>query len=219
MDHAEAIQTQAAEKYLLGEFSATQQEEFAEHFFDCEECAKDVRLTALFMDTAKRVMAADLADKPQLTVQSSSGSWHTAWYAVAASIALLAVILYQNVITIPKLRSFAAPQALEYFSIAGMGSRGAGQTAVTPSHERPFIMLADIPPHENVDQYRCEILNSDGKAVLSIDVPEALARKTVPLLIPASTLSRGTYSFAISGRSSKQDASYTQFEKYPFQVM
>jgi hypothetical protein len=123
------------------------------------------------------------------------------------------------VITIPKLRSFAAPQALEYFSIAGMGSRGAGQTVVTPSHERPFIMLADIPPHENVDQYRCEILNSDGKAVLSIDVPEALARKTVPLLIPASTLSHGTYSFAISGRSSKQDASYTQFEKYPFQVM
>jgi hypothetical protein len=217
MDHAQAIQTQAAEKYLLGEFSATQQEEFAEHFFDCDECAKDVRLTALFMDTAKRVMAADLGDKPNLTVKKSSSGWHSAWYAVAASIALLAVILYQNVVTIPKLRSFAAPQALEYFSIAGMGSRGTAQTVVTPSHERPFILLADIPSHENIDQYRCEILNGDGKTVLSIDVTEALARKTVPLLIPASTLSPGTYSFAISGRT-KEDPAFTQLEKYPLQV-
>ena len=217
MDHAQAIQTQAAEKYLLGEFSATQQEEFAEHFFDCDECAKDVRLTALFMDTAKRVMAADLGDKPNLTVKKSSSGWHSAWYAVAASIALLAVILYQNVVTIPKLRSFAAPQALEYFSIAGMGSRGTAQTVVTPSHERPFILLADIPSHENIDQYRCEILNGDGKTVLSIDVTEALARKTVPLLIPASTLSRGTYSFAISGRT-KEAPAFIQLEKYPLQV-
>jgi hypothetical protein len=217
MDHAQAIQTQAAEKYLLGEFSAAEQDEFAEHFFDCEECAKDVRLTALFMDTAKRVMAADLETKPQATVKRSPSGWQPAWYAVAASIALLAVILYQNVVTIPKLRSFAAPQALEYFSIVGMGSRGAGQTAVSPSHERPFILLADIPSHENIDQYRCEILNADGKTVLSIDVPEALARKTVPLLIPASTLPRGTYSFAISGRT-KENSAFTQLEKYPLQV-
>jgi hypothetical protein len=217
MDHAQAIQTQAAEKYLLGEFSAAEQGEFAEHFFDCEECAKDVRLTALFMDTAKRVMAADPGATPHAALKRSSSGWQPAWYAVAASIALLAVILYQNVVTIPKLRSFAAPQALEYFSIVGMGSRGSGQTVVTPSHEKPFVLLADIPSHGNIDQYRCEILNADGKTVLSIDVSEALARKTVPLLIPASTLPAGNYTFAVSGRT-KEDGAFTQFEKYPLQV-
>lgn len=217
MDHAQAIQTQAAEKYLLGEFSAAQGDEFAEHFFDCEECAKDLRLTSLFVETCKRVMAADFVDKPQPAVKRSSSGWEPAWYAIAASIALLAVILYQNVVTIPKLRSFAAAQALEYFSIASMGSRGTGQTVVTPSHERPFILLADIPAHENIDQYRCEILDPNGKAVLSIDVSEALARKTVPLLIPASTVSRGNYTFAISGRT-KEESAFTQLEKYPLQV-
>jgi hypothetical protein len=203
MDHAQAIQTQAAEKYLLGEFSAAEQGEFAEHFFDCEECAKDVRLTALFMDTAKRVMAADPGATPHAALKRSSSGWQPAWYAVAASIALLAVILYQNVVTIPKLRSFAAPQALEYFSIVGMGSRGSGQTVVTPSHEKPFVLLADIPSHGNIDQYRCEILNADGKTVL--------------LLIPASTLPAGNYTFAVSGRT-KEDGALTQFEKYPLQV-
>ncbi len=217
MDHAQAIQTQAAEKYFLGEFSAAEQDEFAEHFFDCEECASDLRLTSLFMDTSKRVMASGLGEKPQPTVKRSSSAWQPAWYAIAASIALLAVILYQNVVTIPKLRSFAAPQALEYFSIAGMGSRGTGQTVVTPTHDKPFILLADIPSHENIDQYRCEILDPNGKTVISIDVSEALARKTVPLLIPASTLSSGTYSFAISGRTN-EESTFAQLEKYPLQV-
>jgi hypothetical protein len=217
MDHEQVIQTQAAEKYLLGEFSVAEQDEFAEHFFDCEECARDLRLTSLFMDTSKRVMAADLVNRPQPAVKRSSSTWQPAWYAIAASIALLAVILYQNVVTIPKLRSFAAPQALEYFSIASMGSRGTGQTVVTPSHKRPFILLADIPSHENINQYRCEILDTNGKTVLSIDVSEALARKTVPLLIPASTLSSGTYTFAISGRT-KEEPAFTQLEKYTLQV-
>lgn len=217
MDHEQAIQTQAAEKYLLGEFSVPEQDEFAEHFFDCEECARDLRLTSLFMDTSKRVMAADLRAKPLPAGKTSSSAWQPAWYAIAASIALLAVISYQNVVTIPKLRSFAAPQALEYFSIASMGSRGTGQTVVTPSHDKPFVLLADIPSHENIAQYRCEILDPNGKTIISIDVPEALARKTVPLLIPASTLSRGTYSFSISGRT-KEEQVFTQLGKYPLQV-
>ena len=217
MDHEQAIQTQAAERYLLGEFSVAEQDEFAEHFFDCEECAHDLRLTSLFMDTSKRVMASGLGDKPQPTVKRSSSTWQPAWYAIAASIALLAVILYQNVVTIPKLRSFAAPQALEYFSIVGMGSRGSGPMVVTPNHEKPFILLADIPSHSDIEQYRCEVLDFNGKPVLSIDVPKALARKTVPLLIPASTLSHGTYTFSISGRTNEEQA-FTQLEKYPLQV-
>jgi len=217
MDHAQAIQTQAAEKYLLGEFSAAQQEEFAEHFFECEECAEDVRLTALFVGTAKRVMARGLVDKPQASVERSRGGWQAAWYAIAASAALLGFILYQNTVTIPKLRSFAAPQALQYFSMTTMGSRSNEQTVVSPTHDKPFILLVDIPSHENVDQYRCEILDPGGKTVLSIDVSEALASKTVPLLIPATGLARGTYTFAISGRT-KEEPAFTQLEKYPLQV-
>lgn len=208
---------QAAEKYLLGEFSAAQQDEFAEHFFDCEECARDVRLTSLFMETSKRVMAQDLAHPRQAAVKRSPNRWQPAWYAVAASIALFAVILYQNVITIPKLRSFAAPQALEYFSIAGLGSRGAEQAVISPSHQRPFILLVDIPPHENIDQYRCEILDTTGKTLLAIDVSEDLAKKTVPLLVPGSRLPHGSYTFTISGRT-KEEAAFTQLEKYPMQV-
>lgn len=53
MNHTEAIETQAAERYLLGELDDAQREAFEEHFFDCPVCAMEVRDTAAFVDSAK----------------------------------------------------------------------------------------------------------------------------------------------------------------------
>jgi Putative zinc-finger len=218
MDHAEAVQSQVAEKYLLGELSAAQQDEFAEHFFDCEECANDLRMTSLFVDTTKKVLATDRTHTPRSRSKWWSSQWRPAPYAIAASVAFLALILYQNLVTIPKLRSSSAPQALAFFSLADLGARGSVQAAINPVHDKPFILLLDIPPHPNISEYRCQVLSPSGGKVLSIDVSEAAAKKTVPLLIPASALAQGNYLFTISGRSS-DGTSFTELERYPFQVM
>jgi len=218
MDHAEAVQSQVAERYVLGELSASKENEFAEHFFDCEECANDLRMTSLFVDTTKKVLAVDRTNRPRSTPKWWSGHWHPAPYAIAASVAFLALILYQNTVTIPKLRSSSAPQALAFFSLADMGARSAVQTVITPVPGRPFILLLDIPPHENIYEYRCQILSPNGSRVLSIDISEALVKKTVPLFIPASVLAQGNYLFTISGRS-KDATSFTELERYPFHVM
>jgi hypothetical protein len=42
MTHEDAIQTYAAERYLLREMTEDEQGIFEEHFFDCAECAADV---------------------------------------------------------------------------------------------------------------------------------------------------------------------------------
>ncbi len=216
MDHGESVKMQVVEKYLLGELSASQENEFAEHFFDCEECANDLRLTARFVDTTKKVLATDRVAKPQPSTRWGS-RWLPAPYAVAASVALLAFTLYQNVVTIPKLRSGSAPQALAIFSLAGMGARSAEATVVAPTPGKPFALLLDIPPHENISQYQCQILNTSNSPVVSVDLSEDVVTKTVPLLIPAGVLKPGAYQLAISGRS-KDGISFTELERYPLQV-
>ena len=54
MDHHQATQLTAVEKYLLEELAPELRDEFEEHFFDCQECATDLRATAGFIDAAKR---------------------------------------------------------------------------------------------------------------------------------------------------------------------
>jgi anti-sigma factor RsiW len=53
MDHREAIRLQAAERYVLGELTKDLRDEYEEHYFDCAECAADVKATAAFVDNLK----------------------------------------------------------------------------------------------------------------------------------------------------------------------
>ena len=43
MDHTQAISEKMTEKYLLDELTPQLRENFEEHFFDCLECARDVK--------------------------------------------------------------------------------------------------------------------------------------------------------------------------------
>ena len=47
MDHAEAINKGAVERYMLGQLSGSDCEEFEIHFFECQECAQELRAGAI----------------------------------------------------------------------------------------------------------------------------------------------------------------------------
>ena len=52
MDHSEAVNQMAAERYMLGELPPDVRDAFEEHLFDCPECAFDIRAGVAFMDEA-----------------------------------------------------------------------------------------------------------------------------------------------------------------------
>ena len=59
MDHLEAKRLHAAEKYVLGELSADQRDSYEEHYFDCAECAEDVKSTLIFVTAGREVFRED----------------------------------------------------------------------------------------------------------------------------------------------------------------
>jgi len=54
MDHQEAIRLAVVERYLLDKLPPPRRDEFEEHFFECQLCAKDLRVTAEFLDLARK---------------------------------------------------------------------------------------------------------------------------------------------------------------------
>src|SRR6266404_7198986 len=105
MDHEIAVQTGAVERYVLGEMETEERELFEEHFFECELCSMDVRAGVVFAANT-RALARDEAGKRQAEKQAAPSGWRgwlqPAW-APAFAMALLAVVGYQSLVSIPRL--------------------------------------------------------------------------------------------------------------------
>jgi hypothetical protein len=47
MDHSDATGIKAVERYMLGDLSVSEVEEFERHFFDCPQCSADFHVSSL----------------------------------------------------------------------------------------------------------------------------------------------------------------------------
>src|ERR1700686_5265058 len=105
MDHSEALKLQAAEKYVLGELSPASRDEYEDHYFDCQECAADLKAAAAFADASR----AQFRSEPReafLDQEPTPQPWF-AWLrpsVLAPALAVLAAALaYQSLVTVPRL--------------------------------------------------------------------------------------------------------------------
>ena len=196
MGHDEATRMQAAERYLLGELSDAERDQFEEHFFDCRECAKEVRAGAIFEANARAV----LGDPGfQRTSNLSWWEWVCVRPAFAGSMACLVVLLagafsYEAVVAwglSTELAQVQAPQSYPLSFLRGV-TKGAEQVIEAPRESRFVGLSLDLPPGRSFEQYQGEVWSESGAILFAV----RLARPRAPgeplnLLIPASSLEPG----------------------------
>ena len=111
MDHSQAIETQAAERYLLGELSASEAEDFEQHYFECTDCAEAVESGGAFIANARAVLgrpsrlaapASPPVPRKPFRFLSLRPQWAFA-LASAAALAFAGVALYEGASVIPRL--------------------------------------------------------------------------------------------------------------------
>lgn len=202
MDHSEALKLQAAEKYVLGELSPALRDEYEEHYFDCQECAADLKAATAFADASRaqfrsepREAFLDQEPAPQLWF-----AWLRPVVLVPAVAVLAAALAYQTFVTIPRLQhGAAAPSAgsASFISLIGANSRGEAAKPFAIQQIQPVILEVDIPPSQDFSSYLCQIQDAAGHVVYQSQVSAADAQQSVHLIVPAGTLQPQAYTLHI----------------------
>jgi hypothetical protein len=231
MDHQEAIRLSVVEKYLLNELSPLERDDYEEHFFGCQDCATDVRITAQFLDAARRELGRDRGEAPvvqrvrkSLLASLLESLWRPAFLALALGL-LLIVVVYQNALVFQHLtRSLAQwrqPALLSAVSLIDANSRAGGHLSVSGSSSQPVLLSVDIPAQERFVSYICELTSAAGAVMWRVPVSSREARDTVSIEVPAGTLPSGDYTLVVKGliaplSSDSGMAARIDVARYPF---
>jgi Putative zinc-finger len=204
MDHLEAANLGATEKYLLGTLDEAQRDAFEEHFFDCLDCAEDIRAAAAVLAVAGASTPASLAEAAPaavIPIRRRSPRMATFVATVSSLAAAICLSLYQGFVVIPNLeREVASVDTLQavpsHFltltrSEAPVVRVGAGdrQVALTLSRswDKPF------------PSYRCELRDASDRVVLAETLRSPSPADELEVLLPVKGLAAGSYVLVVEG--------------------
>ncbi len=195
----------AVEKYLLGEMTAAQREEFEAHLFDCEECAADLKATAAFLDAAKDEFKRGNLPKaaPSARPRALFGFLFRPALVSGACACLLLVLLYQNLLVFPKLKGqvdrLQSPEILAAIPLIGANSRAGNVPARAVVDGESLLLSFDVPPGGGYDAYSAQLLGPSGGAIWATPISPAQAQDTVSLRIPGRRWEPGEYTLILQG--------------------
>jgi hypothetical protein len=230
MDHGVVVRQKLTERYLLGELDPMARDEFEEHYFDCQDCALDVRAGALFVEQSKVALAEDaeshavrpvpaaVAAKPGRLPGFRAGLYGILRpaFAVPVMALLLAVIGYQNLVTYPQMQAaLNSPQVLPWTQV-NVGTYGSGVPVVTTRPGKGFLLFVRIPPEGGYTRYTADLYNPAGKMEwsLTVPVPESqvhinqghISQDQWPVRVPDKNWEAGNYRLVVRGITSEGES-------------
>ncbi len=208
MDHNEAVRLQAAEKYVLGELPPELRDAYEEHYFDCAECALDVRAAAAFAENARSVLGQDAREVDWRAAAPAGGRW-LAWLkpmvAVPALAVLLLVVGYQSFVSVPQWKKMAeqsaAPRVLPMYSLITANTRSADGLIFHVRQGEPFGLYVEIPADVAFQSYLLRLEDTAGQSTILRSVSYAEAQKTQVVEVNPGSHS-GAYQLVVLGLTS-----------------
>jgi len=198
----------AAERYLLDELAPDIREAFEEHLFECQDCALDLRAGTLFVEEAKlqlpglTVQARELPGDNRVKEKKRQWfSWFSPAFAVPVCALLLIVLGYQNLVTIPGLRSEASQPAVLPWTSVHVGTRAAAPSPVVADRAHGVMLLVDLPQQGTYASYSFALYDGENHRVWksALVTPAPNETGTVSLQVPGRGLRQGAYTLAVSG--------------------
>lgn len=222
MDHSNALATQAAERYLLGELPADEAEEFEIHYFECPQCALAVESGDQFIAAVREGIpeaAAQPVPKPQPRTSlwdSVAAFFRQPAFGLAMAGLLAPVVIYQNAVLIPQMHA-VLNTARPLTAVLLIGAFRGEDTPVPVAKGDPFVSLAALPPSgANFKEY-VSVLTRGGQEILRSVDPAPTEGDPITILIPSRQLRAGSHVLTLYGRAPDGGLS-DKIQTYPFTV-
>ena len=204
MTHSDAVRTLAVERYLLDEMPEIERFAFEDHYFDCVECADDLRTAEKLRGAVKGGLLSDRAPGTLAAMpvhRERGGGWRASIvlpWAAAATLAL--AVTYQS---LAPGRGALQVQTLAPITIRP-DSRGALPIVRTPAGDGAVALALEVAAPGG-SELTYELRTSAGTRIAEgrMTAPEAGAPLLV--LLPAWTLTPSTqYSLAVRTAADSQ---------------
>ncbi len=202
MTHADAIRTLAAERYLLDEMPEIERFAFEDHFFDCVECADDLRDGSTMKKAVKAGLLPQVSRPATISPTIARRRWNPSVVVPWAAAAMLALAVgYQSLA--PARNGSLQISTLTPVTIRP-DSRGAVPTVSIGGDAKAVTLALDVEAPAGSDL--TYVLRSSAGARIAegrITAPQAGA--PILLLVPVWTLSPSTqYSLAVQSAADGQ---------------
>jgi Putative zinc-finger len=242
MDHDDAIRIAASERYLLGTLDEAEREAFEEHYFDCVECAEDVRTGAAVMAAAGTLPAepAQVREPARQVGEKRAGAAarhaararargrvrHGRTYAAALGglAAGLCIVAYQGFVVIPRLESRAeSAESIQSVPSAFLTlSRSEAPVIAVAAQDRHLALTLSRSWDRPFAAYRVSLQDSSGRAVLAETLPARPADPAgtgeLDVLLPLRGLVAGSYVLVVEGKDGAPASGAAPVARYAFEL-
>jgi hypothetical protein len=216
MDHLDAEQAKAVERYMLGDLSVSEVEEFERHFFDCPQCSEELRALTIFQENARAVLLEqDLAPIPaSATVPKSAASW---WgfsplsFQWATALGALLIGIFAGYLAFAMRQNAQEISAYPLYALA----RGE-ETFVSPAAgSRFYTLYLDRSWEGDYASYRAVLRDaSSGAEKFTLPVTADPSDETIHMLVPSHKLAAGQYMLVMQGVDGA--GKETELARFPF---
>jgi len=204
MEHHEAIELMASERYLLDELTPELRDAYEEHLFGCTECADDVRFGASLVEGAKAVLSGMAAApvKAEAKRKPERRDW-VAWLRptimVPAFACLLVIVGYQNLVVYPALEALASePRLLPPATVLAGETRG-GLPVVYADLVTGSTLTVPLPQTAGYAAYKFDFYNSKSKLIWTHTMHSAGAADDLATIWLPGRIKQDSYKLAVSG--------------------
>lgn len=225
MNHQEAENTKATERYLLREMTEQERQAFEEHYLDCPECLEGVTFGSDFLDAGRELAQEGVVEQrvQQVARKSWLSSLKPVWHPVpvmALALAACAAFASYEALLLHQLKSGDNEKvaSVDYrYILTGM-SHGSGDAKKIVVPKGAIVSLGvEYNPSGEFVAYRAQVVDEAGRARISVDLPADQTGRMASIALHTRLLGTGLYSTIISGRRS--DGAEEQVGKGSFELI